>query len=98
DTKDSAKECAYFVYAMLARVRLVEGRYKEAMEAFLHGRQVATSQDQRDRVFEEFTNGIEFGRPSVDPYWKLTRKLINKNKYDEIDKLCAENCNDRALR
>ena len=87
DTKDSAKECAWFVYALLARMRAVQHDYKAAVLAFMHGTDVSVNDNQRARVWSEFCIGLRQGKPSAYDMDTQTSKLIAKEKFKELDQL-----------
>jgi tetratricopeptide (TPR) repeat protein len=87
DTKDSAKECGWYVYALLARMKAVEQDYKAATQAFLHARKLANNDSQRDRIWSEFTTGLRHGQPDPDAVSKQTKSLIAKEQFAQLDKL-----------
>jgi tetratricopeptide (TPR) repeat protein len=87
DTKASAKECGWFVYALLARMKAVEHDYKAAMQAFLHARKIAINDSQRERIWSEFKIGLRHGYPDIEAASKQTASLIAKEKFAQLDQL-----------
>lgn len=87
DTKPGAKECAWFAYAMLSRIRAVQGDYKAATEAYLHANSICADETQRGRCWEEYTTGLRQGQPDRDELERLAISLLNKENYDELDKI-----------
>jgi tetratricopeptide (TPR) repeat protein len=87
DTNPGASECAWFSYAMLARIRAVQHKYKAAAIAYSHGIDISKDQQQRNRVWEEFSTGLRQGQPPNSKTDELTKSLLMKDKFDELDRL-----------
>ena len=87
DTVAGANECAWFSYALLSRIRAVQHDYKGATIAYSHAIEIAKDQDQRNRIWEEFSTGLRDGQPSSSKTSDLTKSLLVKDKFDELDHL-----------
>ena len=91
ETKDSAKQTAWFCYAMLAHIRAVEHRYQEAIAAYFKNREVSANDDDRERGWDELLSGLRFRKEndSLNNVFKA-RKLLNKGNFAELDRLGEE--------
>ncbi len=87
DTKESARGCAPFVYSLLARMRGVQQDYKSATAAYLHGKKLASSDEQRERLWTEFATGLRQGHPDNNEATVLASALLEKEKFAELDRL-----------
>lgn len=90
ETKDSAKQTAWFCYAMLAHIRAVEHRYKEAVAAYFKNREVSTNDDDRGRGWDELMSGLRYKQPRENEVNQLARKLLNKGDYAQLDGLAEK--------
>jgi hypothetical protein len=95
NTKDSSKECAWYVYCMLARMRAIQHRYPEALQAFLTVKKVATIESQRDRAWSEFTTGLTQSQSTKEPAWKKADSLLTKENFDELERLLQDSLSSR---
>lgn len=87
ETKDSARQCAWFVYAILAHNRAVEHKYKEALAAYFKGRGVSNDQQQSDRCWNEYIAGLRLHKDTENPLSKQTLALLSKGDFAELDRL-----------
>lgn len=91
ETKDSARSTDWFCYAMLAHIRAVEHRYKEAVDAYFKNRDVSGNDDDRERGWDELLSGLRFRieNDSLNNVFK-SRKLLNKGNFAELDRIGEE--------
>lgn len=92
----AARSCATFAYMMLARTRAVQGRYDNAMEAFLKARSLAADPASKERVTKELVLGLYRGPEPSNPLRKQAKTLLNRGKYDELDKLGDAFCKSQT--
>lgn len=95
-TKESSRQCAWYVYAMAAHVRAVEHRYKDAVTAYLKVRQVAGNESDSERGWSEFYSGMRLHQADRNPLLKQARVLLNKGKYAELDQLAEKLIKDKT--
>ena len=96
ETQESSKGAAPFVYAMLARVRAVEHRYKDAIEAYFKCREVSPTDEQSNRGWDELMWGLKFGKEQKNPLMKQAGVLLNKGNFAELDRLAAKFIADKS--
>ncbi len=90
ETKKSARVAAWYVYAILAHIRAVEHRYKEAVAAYFKTREVAANEDDSNRGWNEMLSGLRLHKNLENPLLKQTRVLLNKGNYTELDRLAEK--------
>jgi hypothetical protein len=95
ETKDSAKQCGPYVYAMLARIRAVEHRNKEAVDAYYKCRELAATEEESGRGWSELLIGLRFNKPAENADYLQTRRLLNKNKFAELDQLAEKSIKNK---
>ncbi|HEY9712874.1 MAG TPA: hypothetical protein V6C72_05355 [Chroococcales cyanobacterium] len=93
DTNAGAKQCAWFVYAMAARLNAVEHNYKEGLKYFLKARSVSSDDSQRERAWTEFRLGLTHEKSRAEKAQAETARLFSKNKFEELDQI-----GDRLLK
>lgn len=96
ETKASAKQCAWYVYMMLARIRAVEHRGKEAIDAYFKCRAVAPHAHVSDKAWEELLTGLRVDYSKKNPDWALARKLLNQGKYAELENIAQTHMKNYA--
>lgn len=89
ETQATAKNTHCYVYGMLARIRAVEHRYKEALAAYFKSREVGSVQES-NRAWDEFVVGLRFGQPKQNEVNQLAQKLLNKGEFAALDKLAEK--------
>lgn len=90
NTKDSAKQCGPYVYAMLARIRAVEHRNKEAIDAYFKCRETAANEEESGRGWTELLCGLRFNKPEDNIEYLTAKRLLNKNRFAELDQLAEQ--------
>ncbi|PZM80347.1 MAG: hypothetical protein DKT66_13870 [Candidatus Melainabacteria bacterium] len=90
ETKESAKITRWYVYAMLARIRAVQHRYKEALAAYFKCRETAISEEESNRGWDEFVTGLRLREPKKNEINVLAAKLLNKGDYAQLDSLAEQ--------
>jgi tetratricopeptide (TPR) repeat protein len=88
-TKASSRECSWFVYSILSRMRAIQHRYPESVKAFVEARKVATDKRQTDRAWFEFSEGLKQSQPPQGTGWKKADALLKKGKFDELERLLS---------
>lgn len=87
ETKDSAKECAWFVYALDAHIKAAQGQYAEAVQSYLKGRKAGTDRIQTGRAWSELLLGLRQNQPVAFDENPHSLKLLNKGNFAELDRL-----------
>ncbi len=87
ETKPSAQITAWYVYAMLAHIRAVQHKYKDAIGAYLKSRELAGTEEDSERGWSEMISGFRLHKGPENPLYKQSIALLNKGKYAELDRL-----------
>lgn len=90
ETKESAKVTRWYVYAMLARIRAVQHRHKEALAAYFKCRETASSESDSNRGWDEFVTGLRLKEPKKNEIHVLAAKLLKKGDYAQLDSMAEK--------
>jgi hypothetical protein len=85
DTIPGVHSDEWYVYDMDARMKAVEHDYKGATRSFLRAWKIQGNENERRRIWSDFTNGLDQGR---SPEWSdvaKASKLLAKSQFAELD-------------
>ncbi|PZM79224.1 MAG: hypothetical protein DKT66_22355 [Candidatus Melainabacteria bacterium] len=88
DNKFSKAE-NWYIYAMLARMKAVQRKYKEALEAWLELKDV-TTEAHCEKGWKELVFGLRHGSNRKKPETALARHLFAEEDFAELDRLSKE--------
>ncbi|MDQ5967882.1 MAG: hypothetical protein QG625_4039 [Cyanobacteriota bacterium erpe_2018_sw_39hr_WHONDRS-SW48-000098_B_bin.30] len=90
DNIKGCEGCGWYAYAMKARSEAGERDYKNAMKDYLHACTLAQSDEQKERIYQEFYTGVSYHKPPRSTGAERARGLFNKGQYKELDAMAQD--------